>query len=76
MKKLEIIPAPFPTTEGTGEAHPFHTQRYLFQSPVFDVEFFCVDKIKQLPILLPVGGDAPCYQTGRATKGRTDYTLF
>lgn len=58
MKKSRKSPCPSPTTERTGEAQPFHTQRYLFQSSVFDVEFFCIDKIKQLPVLLPVGGDA------------------
>lgn len=33
-------------------------QTYLFQSSVFDVELFGVDKVEQLPILLPVRGDA------------------
>lgn len=45
------------------------TQKYLFQSSVFDVEFFRVDKIKQFPILLPVRGHAPCYQRGSADTG-------
>lgn len=55
-------------------AHPSH--RYLFQSSVFDVEFFCIDKIKQLSIFLSVRGDKHHHQMVRTNSGRLNDVLI